>query len=394
MEINLEPESSLLREILRPDLDMERIRALISSPNWFDWDRFEEVLFRSRLVPLISVTVSRCEELALSLPESLRQGLLVEEERAAVRSLLKGHELGQILDRFRDCGIHLIILKGIPFAERYFGDPAFRDVRDLDLLIQPEQLCSAERILRSLGYSIFEVVHSREHYRRHHYHVVYVRKSRTVDVVELHWNLLRHPYSLNVNMAGLFRESVSYNFEGRESALLPMLDELVYVIASLRSAHFTSLRRLVDLDRAMRKLEPGVTPEMVYRRAEEWGMGDEALAAFHMMSRFWGDDRYRMPVPGRIARFVSRYRGADFFGVPSGREMRLRMWCAAFFGKWNLWELGRQILFPDEDARAELYYSREADQSGMKKMRRIMTGIASLIDLSTNLAVAPFRRLR
>ncbi len=394
MEIRLEPESALLREVLRPEIDMERIKNLISTQKWFDWDRFEEVLFRSRLVPLISSTVSRREELALLLPESLRQRLLLEEERAAVRSLLKGYELGQILDRFQSCGIHMIILKGIPFAERYFGDPANRDVRDLDLLIQPEQLHLAERVLRSMGYSIFEAVHTREHYRRHHYHVVYVRKSKTIDVVELHWNLLRHPYSLNIDTSNMFRHAVSYDFDGQPALLLPLLDELVYVIASFRSAHFTSLRRMVDLDRSMRKMEHQVTPEMVWKRAEFWGIGDEALAGFYLLGYFWGTDRYRLPLPGRIRRFASRYRGADFFGLPAGREMRFRMWCAAFFGKWNLFNLGAQILFPDEEAGAELYYSRENDLSGVKKIRRIMTGVTSLVDLSTSLVVAPFRRLR
>lgn len=394
MAIHLEPESSLLREILRPRLDMEGIEKLVSSNNWFDWDRFEEVLFRSRLVPLASVTVSRHEGLAGLLPESIRQRLLVEEERAAVRSLLKGHELGQILDRFHDCGIHQIILKGTPFAERYFGDPAYRDVRDLDMLIPPEQLRSAERVLQGLGYELFEAVHSREHYRRHHFHVVYVRRSKTIDVVELHWNLLRHPYSLSVHTADLFREAEPYEIEGRGAKLLSAVDEMVYVIASLRSAHFASLRRLVDLDRAMRKLSPGLAPEKVWDRAREWGMGDEALAGFHIMHRFWGEERYALPVTRRIAHFASRYHGSDFFGLTSGREMRLRMWCAAFFGKWSLPDFGRQILFPDEDAGAELYYSKESERSGMKKVRRIMTGLASLVDLSANLAVAPFRRMR
>ncbi len=394
MEIRLESESALLREILRPDPDIGRIRNLVDSKNWFNWDLFEEVLFRSRIVPLVSATVSRQEELAALIPDSLRQRLLVEEERAAVRALLKVHELEQVIDRFGDCGIHTIVLKGIPFAERFFGDPAFRDVRDLDLLIPPEQLQSAERVLRSLGYSIFEAIHRRDFYRRHHFHVVYVRKSKTIDVVELHWNLVRAPYSLKIETSELFREAVPYKINDQKMRLLPAVDEMVYVIVNLRNAHFGSLRRLVDLDRAMRSCTPAITPEMVCRRAREWGIGDEALAGFHFLRLFWGADRYLLPTPKRTARFASRYRGQDFFGFSSGREVRLRIWCAAFFGRWNLIDFGKQILFPDEEAGAELYYSKENNLSVAWKFRRTMTAVASLLDLSVNLVLAPFRRLR
>jgi len=172
--IRLTPERALLREMLRPAQNTETIAALIGATDSFEWDLFEELLFRSRLVPLVSATVAALGEGAAFLPDGLLRRLRVEEERAAVRSLLKSYELGQIAGHLRGSGVRAIVLKGVPFAERFFGDPAFRDVRDLDLLIAPEQLRPAERVLSGLGYSLFEAVHSREFYRRHHFHVVYV----------------------------------------------------------------------------------------------------------------------------------------------------------------------------------------------------------------------------
>ncbi len=393
MEIRLARETALLREMLRPEHNGKRIAELIGPADSFEWDLFEEILFRSRLVPLVSATVAGLGEEAVFLPEKLRVRLRLEEERAAVRSLLKSHELGQIADHLRGSGVRAMVLKGIPFAQRFFGDPALRDIRDLDLLIAPEQLRPAERVLRNLGYSLFEVVHSRDFYRRHHFHVVYVRKSKSIDVVELHWNLLRHPYGLHLNTTDLFQNSRLYELDGRSIEILPVLDELVYTVASLRSAHFRSLRRLVDLDRAMRSVAPCVRALDVVRRAASWGMEEEAIAAFHFLLRFWGDEAYRLDTPRRIRRFASRYRGSDFFGISSGREMRLRIWCAAFFGKWGGLEFGRQVVFPDEEAGAELYYHRERSRTRSMKVRQTLTGVVSLLDLSANLAAAPFRRM-
>ena len=151
MEIRLGREAALLREILREKPDHGSAASLVRDTEWFDWDLFEELLFRSRVVPLVSATVSNDESFSDLLPEALCRRLHHEKERAIVRSILKAHELHQVLNRFQLNDIEPIVLKGLPFALRYFDDPAHRDVRDLDLLVAPEQLRPAERVLRSLG---------------------------------------------------------------------------------------------------------------------------------------------------------------------------------------------------------------------------------------------------
>jgi hypothetical protein len=394
MEYRLEPEAALLREILRPIINQDAFDALLAKPNWFDWDLFEEHLFRARVVPLVAATASRNGEIARLMPRALWERLVHEGEKGAVRALLKEAELRRIRELFAEAGIHSIVLKGLPFATRYFGDSSHRDIRDLDLLVPPEQLRPAERALRSAGYHLFEAVHSRRYYRRHHFHVVYVRHSQTIEVVELHWNLLHHPSNLDVDISRLFRERIEYRFQGMPLSLLAPLDELVYICASFRMSQFASLKRLVDLDRAFRGNEADLTPAEVVERGKSWGIADVVTSSFHFLQRFWGDPRYEVKTSRRIVRHASRYRGSDFLGPRSRRKMRLRVWCSAFYGRRPFPALACRLLFPDEAFQVELYYSWEGRVSLRTKLRRFLSGVHSLLDVTAHLLIAPFRTLR
>ncbi len=390
--VRLSSEMDLVREVLRVELDRTRIGAIIADSRWFVWDRFEELLFSTKIVPLAASAILKTDWLRELAPPSLVDRLLNESEKSIVRSLLREHELKEVLGHFRKGEVHCLVLKGLPLAERNYGDSSLRDVRDLDLLVPPEQLATAERLLESLGYALFELVHSRGFYRRHHFHVVYVRRRKTVDVVELHWNLLHNPFSLRVDTSKLFRRRIEGSLGGSPIELLAPLDEIVYVMASLRMSHYLSLKRLVDLDRLFHA-QPSITADHVIRHAELWGMREETQAALLFLRRFWGDPRYDTTMPSRVERFASRYRGSDFFPISSGRELRFRIWSSAYFGDHKLSDFAWRLVFPDEAYSAELYYTKEEPIPVSRRVRRHLSGFISLIDVISNLIVSPFRRL-
>lgn len=389
--IVLRPETALLRSLLRPSLDGSEIDAVLARR--VSWHKFEEVLFRSKLVPLAGRRIENGTGLAEAMPADLRRRLAKEGVRAAVRTLLKEKELAGVVRELEGEGICPLVLKGLPFAQRHFVDASARDIRDLDLLIQPEHLPAAEEVLTGLGYHLFTSFHSREYYRRHHFHLVFVRMRQSVDVVELHWNLLHPRQGLDFDIARLFRAAQIEKYGNTELLLLSPIDEILYMMISYRMSSFLSLKRLVDLAFAIETRRGSDWKEQVMERSEQWGLARETEAALHFLHRFWGDDEYQMTPSRRAHGLASRYRGEDFFGVSPRKSLAYRMWCASCLSGYGPLRFAGNVLIPNEQIRSELYYTREEETSLIHECKRFVSGLGSLVDLGTNWAISPFRKL-
>jgi hypothetical protein len=389
--IRLQREAVLVRELLRSPPGRESLGAIVGGGRWFDWDYFEEILFCSRVVPVAASRVERDPDVRALLPSRLVDRNRDEAEKTAARNLLKEKELAELVPAFDAEGIPTIVLKGLPMGERFFGSGALREVRDLDLLVPPESLESAERLLRESGYTLFEGIHTRAYYRRHHFHVVYIRRGLGIDVVELHWNLLPHPWNLRVDTNALFRASRPYEYGGTRVRVLAPRDEFAYLCAALRMGLYVSLKRLVDLERMERACRAETSALDVLARAGDWGIRDEVLASFYFLGRFWGDPRPDLRFPSRVRRFASRFRGADFFGLGPGREIRLRIWSGFQFAGRSRRSFVYRLLWPDEDFRAKMFFAEEDRFSARTRFRRFAAGLVSLADLAWNVALSGFR---
>jgi hypothetical protein len=65
-------------------------------------------------------------------------------------------ELAEIMKAANESGLAMMPLKGSLLAQRYYETPYLRPMADLDLLVKPEDLHHATRLLRSLGYKALE----------------------------------------------------------------------------------------------------------------------------------------------------------------------------------------------------------------------------------------------
>ncbi|MFH1679840.1 MAG: nucleotidyltransferase family protein, partial [Candidatus Eisenbacteria bacterium] len=332
------------------------------------------------------------EEVRSLFPEALVRRVVEEGEKTAARNLFKEKELAVLTSAFAEEDVPNIVLKGLPFGERFYGDSILREVRDLDLLVAPESMDRAEQLLQDLGYALFEGMHSRAYYRRHHFHLVYVRRSHGIDVVELHWNLLPHPANLNVDTASLFRESVMYDYRGTVVRVLSPLDESAYLCASLRMGLFVSLKRLLDVEKVRLAFPTEARSPDIVARAEEWEIGEEVRTALFFVDRFWGRGGTGLRFPSRIARSASRVRGSDFFGLGAGREVRLRIWWGYRFAGRSGRPFIARLLWPDGAFRAAFYFEEEGRPPLRRKLRRLLTGFVLLLDLIGNRVLSGIRR--
>ncbi|WP_413307874.1 nucleotidyltransferase family protein [Bacillus sp. 1P10SD] len=121
-------------------------------------------------------------------PSFFQQRLKESYDKGLFQNLMIKNQTDEILKVFEGKGIDVISLKGVYFAERYFGHIGARATSDIDLLIPFKELDQSIEIINSLGFT-FE-----EEKIPGHFHCSFSKKlhgSTMPLVVELHWNIVK-----------------------------------------------------------------------------------------------------------------------------------------------------------------------------------------------------------
>lgn len=116
------------------------------------------------------------------------------------------NQLDHILRQFEASRISVIPLKGVRFAEKYFGHFGARATSDIDVLIQKSDLNTAIQCLKSLGFV------NEEERSPSHFHWSFSKRLPTSPIpltVELHWNVLVEQTS-NINMREFWEQATPF----------------------------------------------------------------------------------------------------------------------------------------------------------------------------------------
>jgi hypothetical protein len=130
-------------------------------------------------------------------PSFFQKRLEQKYNEALYPNILIKSQSERLLKNFEETGISVIPLKGISFAEKYFGHVGARGTSDIDLLIKPLDLEKAINCVKSMGFTI-----EQEHIPSH-FHWSFSKQLPNSSIpltVELHWHLLKDNTSdLNMN---------------------------------------------------------------------------------------------------------------------------------------------------------------------------------------------------
>lgn len=135
----------------------------------------EQVLVHARacdIEPVVRAVLQKCD--------------LAANVRRAANAALYRATLRLVLDAFD--GLRVIVLKGVPLAQRLFDDPLMRETTDIDLWIAHEDLDRADAALKTLGYNPLPVVRAWATNQR-----LYLPQDKTRFAVEVHWALTQPP---------------------------------------------------------------------------------------------------------------------------------------------------------------------------------------------------------
>jgi len=194
-----------------------------------------------------------------------------------VRSLRLERQLEKILAAFETEGIRALVLRGLALGLSVYPDPALRPGSDLDLLVLPEQIMKARKILENLGYEClgkrFEV--TRDFFREEEYvHKKNPRDNLPVDLHWVHWEL--HPFFKRCNesrVQDLFRRACMVETCGLTFEILHPVDALIHAAIHLALIHRGDVRLIwiYDIDLLARGLREPEDWEVLPERSVTWG---------------------------------------------------------------------------------------------------------------------------
>jgi hypothetical protein len=185
---------------------------------------------------------------AVIAPELLRTiDVYWQSQAERQQSLLD--ELWRLADVFEAAGIEFVLLKGLYFAERYYGGIENRFSWDLDVLVRCSEAASADRVLRSSGYFRRSAVVLSRSLTSNFTHAFDYGNERPRFSVDLHWLLSRHP-SFRVDEDAIWKHREDTSLYGRRfSVLSPEYEVVSNALSTFRDIQRGAirLRALVDL---------------------------------------------------------------------------------------------------------------------------------------------------
>ncbi len=114
-----------------------------------DWDRFRAVVRRHRIEPLVNYYLPST---GLRVPPQVIASLKEAAATTVAENLRYAVASDQLLRQCQKVGIDLLFVKGLTLSKLAYGTIALKKGWDIDVLVAEEQVVSASRVLRELGY--------------------------------------------------------------------------------------------------------------------------------------------------------------------------------------------------------------------------------------------------
>lgn len=182
---------------------------------------------------------------------------LRQKRDGAVRlSLRQLAALGRSADCLAQHDVPYLVLKGLPLAQRLYGDAFARDALDIDLLVPPEAAATARSALIEAGFDLRLGFPETPARRRWHGRVEKAETFRGHGVtIELHQRLLANPHYIDARFERLFRDRSSVRIGTATYPTLGLDDDLLYLMCHGAGHGWRRLKWLCDLALCLRDLE-------------------------------------------------------------------------------------------------------------------------------------------
>lgn len=245
-------------------------RAIENSPRW------DAVLNGARRHAVAPLLLAGLQGSGAAVPEAVIDELRREAHAAACLSLTQAAALTRLCRRFSELGLRVLVLKGIPLAQRLYSDLGLRSAKDIDLLVDPDDADAAAAMLIETGHRPIETFpgQSRTFHRLWFKETIYNHPDH--GEIELHHRMTDLPELLPWDFATLWRTRDEVPLGDIAVPVLGRRHLACYLCAHAAEHAWMRLRWLTDLAALLR--EPGEL-EIALATAEDSGLDAPMLHA-------------------------------------------------------------------------------------------------------------------
>jgi len=366
-----------------------------------DWDEIIRLAAQNRVDSLLHRMLVE-EGLDVFMPSPHRERLNQAYQRRYLRTTLLAEEVHRILEAFHEAEIPCIALRGSALVNRIYEDESLRPAADLDLLLLPNDLHQAKRLLSQMGYAKPTRALPDRYYERNHLHLRYVNPSHKTPV-EIHW-ALDHKYTLlTIDYAGIFRRAEPAMVAGSNGLVMSTEDLLLSLCVHLAKhcPHLEAASQsdrledyvldagallwLCDIAGVLDRLREELDWKQLYQRGKDWG-AHEALGIILRAA----NQLLRSPLPPELPspRKLTRWQLWLFrrlvYTPGSGPPRSIhRLNSRLFFRPIRLLDL-KSYLFPNRSYIVRRYGSAAGTgllfNRGQHLARALAQGLSNLVD--------------
>ncbi|WP_182928772.1 nucleotidyltransferase family protein [Priestia filamentosa] len=300
MERNGEFDLSLLPRELKVMLTIlnHQEGSLVLEQN-IDWDYFLQLVKHHRIYPLVYTKLRELR--APAVPPFVMETLKKEYQKNTFSMLHLSAEMERVSKLFSAQNIKLLFLKGPPIAQDIYGDISLRTSKDLDVLIQFEDVKKAEDVLTGLGYErenrFFSLLNE---WKWLEHHIVYFHPQKKIQV-EIHWRSQPFPIK-QPTFHELWERRRKSELTRSPVYFLGEEDLFIFLIAHGTRHGWFRLRWLADVDYMMRRKQPLKKVEQL-RLRKQFNLVGQALL---VSSAF-----FETPIPEEAKSIIEEKRAKE-----------------------------------------------------------------------------------
>lgn len=266
-----------------------------------DWETIVEDAVAQRLAPILFHWLDHSPH-QLLLPGHSHQRLHRHILQQAAWNLLLTEELHRILVACETRHIRCLPIRGPLFAAQLYGESAVRQMDDLDLLVQHDDLPALKEIFDQLGYAAHE---QRPGFLEAFSYSLEFYHPRHGVIVEPHWTLAYPPFVTAAPMEPVWARTERRRILGIETSTLCHADLLLHLcLHLLHKGTQAPLLWYYEIDRLIRQNKDSLNWNTVVDQAREMGLAGliaEVLAtiAYHFHSPMPRSILNRLRTPSR-----------------------------------------------------------------------------------------------
>lgn len=237
---------------------------------------------------------------------------------AALRNVHMMHVLERVVAAFERAGVPVMLLKGAALQLLLYAKPDERPMGDLDLLIRPEDVGRADRVLVELGARRGEPLVREDFFPRYYYETEYELGELVPIKIDLHVRPFRPlRYARMVPEDALWADAEPIKV-GRANAMVPRAEDMLIHLAVHAAVHgFVRSAWLAEMDRWVQARRDALDWDRLADKAERW--------------------RLTLPIREAIARMEARFGAC----CPKPIRQRLAGQRVSWADRLALWQAPR-----------------------------------------------------